>query len=168
MDDTNAEIQNVRNKLKSTYRNKILSPIAIGVVMEQKNQKLGATSTNSELSAEQRIRISQHGNVTKKFIDTVSEYQEIQTKYKNKYRDRLERQYKIVKPNATSQELEKVLESGADASALFAQQILMGPQHAEAKRALYDIQERHQDIVKIEKSILVRDPLKIRDHSFCL
>lgn len=127
-----------------------------GAEMELKNQKLGATSTNHDLTAEQRIRMSQHGNVTKKFIDVVSEYQEIQTKYKNKYRDRLERQYKIVKPNATSDEIDKVMESGADASTLFAQQILMGPQHAEAKRALYDIQERHQDIVKIEKSILVR------------
>lgn len=122
--------------------------------MEAKNQKLGATSNNNDLTAEQRIRISQHGNLTKKFVDVVGEYQEIQTKYKNKYRDRLERQYKIVKPNATGEEIEKVLESGADTSGLFAQQILMGPQHAEAKRALYDIQERHQDIVKIEKSIL--------------
>lgn len=37
---------------------------------------------------------------------------------------------------------------------MFAQQVLMGAQHAEAKKALYDIQERHQDITKIEKSVL--------------
>ena len=123
--------------------------------MEAKNKKLGADSSKTELTAEQRIRISQHGNVTKKFVEIVTEYQEMQTKYKNKYRDRLERQYKIVKPNATTEEINKAMESGADGGGLFAQQILAGPQHAEAKRALYDIQERHQDIIKLEKSILV-------------
>lgn len=78
----------------------------------------------------------------------------MQTRYKNKFKDRMERQYKIVKPNATTQEIEKAIESGGDTSQMFAQQILMGPQHAEAKKALYDIQERHQDIIKLEKSIL--------------
>lgn len=100
------------------------------------------------------MRLSQHANVTKKFIEVVQEYQDIQTKFKGKYRDRLERQFKIVKPNATSAEIETAMESGADGSQMFAQQILMGAQHAEAKRALYDMQERHQDIIKIEKSIL--------------
>lgn len=133
------------------------APIITHPVMETKNLKLGADSTKNELSAEQRIRISQHGNVTKKFLEAVTEYQEIQVRYKNKYRDRLERQYKIVKPNATQEEVKQVLDSGMDqgAGGVFAQQILMGAQHAEAKRALYDIQERHQEIIKIERSILV-------------
>jgi syntaxin 1A/syntaxin 1B/2/3 len=124
--------------------------------MEADNKKAGADNSRLDLTAEQRIRISQHSNVTKKFIEIVTEYQEIQTKYKLKYRDRLERQYKIVKPTATADEIDKALETGKDSSSLFAQQMLMGPQHAEAKRALYDIQERHQDMVKIERSILVR------------
>jgi t-SNARE complex subunit (syntaxin) len=127
----------------------------MGIAMEAKNKDLGIENSNKQLSAEQRMRLSQHGNITKKFMETMTEYQEIQTKYKNKYRDRLERQFKIVKPDATAAEIEHALESGTDGSSLFAQQILMGAQHAEAKRALYDIQERHQDIIRIEKSILV-------------
>lgn len=128
--------------------------ILFNLVIENENKKKGAEAGKVNLSAEQRIRLSQHANMTQKFIDSVNEYQDIQQKYKTKYKDRLERQYKIVKPNATHEEIEKAMESGAG-SDLFAQQILMGPQHAEAKKALYDIQERHQDIVKLEKSILV-------------
>jgi syntaxin 1A/syntaxin 1B/2/3 len=120
------------------------------------NKKVGADGTKSNLTADQRMRISQQQNLSQKFMETVREYQDMQTKYKNKYRDRLERQFKIVKPNASPDEISKALESSSDGSQMFAQQVLMGAQHAEAKRALYDIQERHQDIMKIEKSVLVR------------
>ena len=79
----------------------------------------------------------------------------MQNKYKVKYKDRLERQVKIVKPNATPDEIKQVLEGGSGGGQqLFAQQVIGGAQHAEAKRALYDIQERHQDIMKIEQSVL--------------
>jgi hypothetical protein len=39
-----------------------------------------------------RIRSNMHGTLTRKFVDLMAEYQEIQTKYKNKYRERVERQ----------------------------------------------------------------------------
>ncbi|KAI3630948.1 hypothetical protein MIR68_011031 [Amoeboaphelidium protococcarum] len=139
MDEANVSIQNARNRIK---------------LMESQNKKAGADPQKQNLTSEQRIRLSQHTNVTKKFIEVVTEYQQMQNKYKNKYKDRLERQYKIVKPNATTDEIERAIEEGADGGQMFAQQVLMGAQHAEAKKALYDIQERHQDIMKIEKSVL--------------
>jgi syntaxin 1A/syntaxin 1B/2/3 len=137
MDDANAEIQKTRKRIKD---------------LEAKNKKAGAENGKANLTSEQRIRLTQTTNVTQKFIEVVTEYQEVQQKYKTKFKDRLERQFKIVKPNATKEEVEKMVESPEPQ--LFAQQILLGPQHAEAKKALYDIQERHQDIVKLEKSIL--------------
>ena len=140
MDAANLSISKLRNNLK---------------VMEQKNLKEGADPNKADLTSEQRIRVGQQSSLTQKFIEVVNEYQDIQTKYKNKYKDRIVRQFKIIKPNATAEELEQITQSGSvDPSQMFAQQILMGPQHAEAKRALNDIQERHQDIIKLEKSIL--------------
>ena len=53
-------------------------------------------------------------------------YQEIQTKYKNKYRDRVERQLRIVKPTATKLEIEQAVEGG-EQSEIFTQQFLQGP-----------------------------------------
>lgn len=97
--------------------------------------------------------------MTKKFLEAVGDYQEVQMKYKTKFRDRIERQLRIVKPNATAEEIERLVESGGETE-LFAQQILAGPQLAEARKALNDIQDRHQDIIKIEKSILVREIIR--------
>jgi len=94
-----------------------------------------------------------HGTLTRKFVDLMGEYQEIQTKYKNKYRERVERQYRIVKPHATRDEIDKALDSGDQQPEIFTQQILQGPGHAAARNALADIQERHKDITRLETSI---------------
>ena len=67
----------------------------------------------NEGSSEARIRANMHGTLTRKFVDLMAEYQEIQTKYKNKYRERVERQYRIVKPHATTEEIEEAFDSGA-------------------------------------------------------
>jgi len=134
MEATNAAAGEVRNKLKA---------------MDTANKELMRSDPGS---SEVRIRTYQHGTLTRKFVDLMSEYQEVQTKYKNKYRERVERQYKIVKPEATRDEIEAVLEGDAQQE-IFTQQILQQPGHAAAKHALADIQERHRDIHRLEASI---------------
>lgn len=71
-----------------------------------------------------------HGTLTQKFLELVQEYQEVQTTYKNKYQEKVERQYKIAKPDATQDEIDEAMESG-DSSKIFANQILDTHLHAQ-------------------------------------
>eukprot|EP01137_Pigoraptor_chileana_P034347 Opistho-2@26759 len=135
MEETQVLANRVRNKLKS---------------IDKENKELSSKSGGHSKSADMRIRESQHAILSKKFVEVMTEYNEIQTNYKQKYRDRVKRQFKIVKPDATADEVEKVLEG--EGGNIFAQQIL-STSHAEAKQALEDIQDRHKDILKLEKSI---------------
>lgn len=123
--------------------------------METENKKSGADASKKDLTAEQRMKLTQQGNLTKKFMEACMIYQKMQKSSKEKFVERVKRQYKIVKPDASQDELKKIAESGDDTSQLFAQQILMGSQLSEVKQALNDIQEKHQDIIKIEKSVIV-------------
>jgi len=134
MKETNGCAQTVRNKLKA---------------MDIENKEF---AKRNEGASESRIRSNMHGTLTRKFVDLMAEYQEIQTKYKNKYRDRVERQYRIVKPTATKEEIQDAVDSGEQAE-IFTSQILQGPGHAAARNALADIQERHKDITRLETSI---------------
>jgi len=102
-------------------------------------------------TAEWRVRTNMHGSLTRKFLDLMAEYQELQTKYKNKEKERVERQIKIVKPDATEEEIEQVVESGT-AGQIFAEQIL-DKRHSQAKDALAYVENRHRDILKLEQSI---------------
>jgi syntaxin 1B/2/3 len=76
IDSTNFAASDVRNHLK----------------------QMGEAIKKSEVpkgTAQDRIRRNMHGGLTKKFLELMAEYQDVQTKYKNKYRERVERQYKI-------------------------------------------------------------------------
>ncbi|KAJ3218999.1 Syntaxin-1A [Clydaea vesicula] len=136
MDKTNKQSALIRNKLKQ---------------MDTVNKTLAKDPKNAN---DVRIRLSQHGAVAKKFLDVMTEYKSIQTKYQEKYKQRMQRQFLIVKPTATQEEIQEVLENKEEAVPIFAQQVLSGGQKTEAKRALKDIQDRHTDILRIEKSIM--------------
>jgi len=131
IDETNLTATDVRNKLKE---------------MDADNKQI----EDAKGTAEYRIRTNMHGTLTRKFLDLMAEYQEVQTKFKNKFRERVERQYKIVKPDATQQEIEEALEGGN--TQIFAKEIL-NQRHAQAKDALNYIENRHRDILRLEQSI---------------
>jgi len=136
IDATNKSASDVRNKLKE---------------MDAENKQLSSKDKGQE-PAKIRIRQNMHATLTKKFLELMSQYQEVQTKFKNKYRERVERQYLIVKPDATSEEIDQIMDSG-EAQAIFARQILDLERHAKAKDALAYIENRHRDILKLEQSI---------------
>jgi len=129
IDRTNIAATDVQTKLKE---------------MDKANKKL------EKGTAQFRIRTNMHGTLTKNFLELMSKYQELQTKYKNKFKDRITRQVKIVNPDATQEEIEEAIESGN--TQVFTDQIL-DKKHAAAKDALLYIENRHREILRLEQSI---------------
>ncbi|EAL72628.1 t-SNARE family protein [Dictyostelium discoideum AX4] len=132
---TNSSLSELKNKLDT---------------MKISNEKY--SYSKSSTPTEVRIRNSMLNTLTQKFIEMMREYQEIQNNYKNKYKEKIERQYKIVKPEATSQEINDAIQSG-DSKKIFEETILHTHLHTHALNALDYIQERHNDIIKLEQSI---------------
>ncbi|KAN0000131.1 hypothetical protein ACTFIZ_008584 [Dictyostelium cf. discoideum] len=132
---TNSSLSELRNKLD---------------LMKSSNEKY--SFSKSSTPTEVRIRNSMLNTLTQKFIEMMREYQEIQNNYKNKYKEKIERQYKIVKPEATTQEINDAIQSG-DSKKIFEETILHTHLHNQALNALDYIQERHNDIIKLEQSI---------------
>ena len=52
----------------------------------------------------------QTGLVKSKFVEAIQNYQTVEQQHRQKYKQRLERQYKIVKPDATPEEIRAVVE----------------------------------------------------------
>jgi len=135
IEETNRTSQEVRSRLENLKVNN-----------EAYSRSKGCTPT------ELRIRTNMLGTLSQKFVELMQEYQEVQTNYKNKYKEKVERQYKIAKPDATAEEIETAMDSG-DSSKIFANQILDTHLHTQAKNALAYIQDRHRDILLLEASI---------------
>ncbi|CAG8646583.1 5155_t:CDS:2, partial [Funneliformis mosseae] len=114
-------------------------------VMEQNNK----TVTN--VQDQTQIRLAQHATLVKTFIDTMTAYRQMQFDNEKKYKERIERQYRIVKPDATQQEIDQLLSEKTGQS--FASQALLTTSVERSRSVLKEIQDRQRDILKIEKSI---------------
>ncbi|KAL6060368.1 putative Syntaxin protein [Balamuthia mandrillaris] len=102
-----------------------------------------------------RIRVNMHGSVVRKFMDLMSEYQLALTEADSQSRKAILRQVKLVKPDATQEELDEILEQSPDAAeAIFQRQIMEDRKHEDAVHALDFLKEKQNDIKNLEKSIV--------------
>ncbi|KTF74242.1 hypothetical protein cypCar_00047400 [Cyprinus carpio] len=96
-----------------------------------------------------RMRRTQHGVLSREFLEVMGHCNTIQAQYRDRNVERIQRQLKITGNNVTDEELESMLESGQ--TDVFTQNIL---NDAKATRqALNEIESRHDEIIKLEKSI---------------
>lgn len=117
-----------RNKLKSIEKN-----------IEEDAERL---------SADLRIRKSQHSVLSRKFVEVMTKYNETQVDFRERSKGRIQRQLEITGKSTTDEELEEMLESGS--SAIFTSGII---ESNISKQALSEIESRHKDIVRLESSI---------------
>ncbi|CAF1220920.1 unnamed protein product [Rotaria sordida] len=104
---------------------------------------------NALRTADMRIRKTQLFVLTQQFRDVMNNYNQVQLGYRQKCKERIQRQLEITGRSVTEGEVEEMLESGNPA--VFTQGIMV--ETAQAKQSLADIEARHGDIMKLEKSI---------------
>ncbi|XP_026993440.1 syntaxin-4 isoform X2 [Tachysurus fulvidraco] len=96
-----------------------------------------------------RMQRTQHAVLSRDFIESMSYCNTIQANYRDRNVERIQRQLKITGNNVTDEQLESMLESGQ--TDVFTQNILADAQAT--KQALNEIESRHDEILKLEKSI---------------
>ncbi|XP_074787117.1 syntaxin-1B isoform X3 [Athene noctua] len=128
LEDLTADIKKTANKVRSKLK-------AIEQSIEQEE---GLNRSSADL----RIRKTQ-------FVEVMTEYNATQSKYRDRCKDRIQRQLEITGRTTTNEELEDMLESGK--LAIFTDDIKMDSQMT--KQALNEIETRHNEIIKLETSI---------------
>ncbi|XP_051505561.1 syntaxin 3b isoform X4 [Myxocyprinus asiaticus] len=178
MDEFFAQIEDIRNSIDKIDENvaevkKLYSVILSAPTSDQKTQddlealtneikkmannarnKLKTIERNLEteemerVSADMRIRKSQHAILSRKFVDVMTKYSEAQVDFREKSKGRIQRQLEITGKATTDEELEEMLEGGN--AAVFTAGIV---DSGISKQALSEIEARHKDIVRLESSI---------------
>jgi syntaxin 1B/2/3 len=64
----------------------------------------------------------------------------------------MERQFKIVKPDATPEEVRAVVDDDQGGQ-IFSQALMNSNRYGESRAAYREVQERHEDIKRIERTI---------------
>ncbi|KAF8575797.1 t-SNARE [Ramaria rubella] len=99
-----------------------------------------------------QIRKQQTGLVKQKFVEAIQNYQQVEQQYRTKYKQRMERQFKIVKPDATPEEVKAVVNDDQGGQ-IFTQALQSSTRHGESRAAYREVQERHEDIIRIERTL---------------
>eukprot|EP00038_Savillea_parva_P030338 m.77173 g.77173 ORF g.77173 m.77173 type:complete len:308 (-) comp9117_c0_seq1:2211-3134(-) len=130
----------------STYSNNVRNLLK---KMDQQNKQAKANSAGQDFqSADVRIRESQHSTLSRKFVSVMTRYNDIQTANKRAYRENIKRQCQIVDPNIDEATIDRVVETGGSVD------IFKGQRLEEAEKALSDIRDRHEDIQRLERSLV--------------
>eukprot|EP00122_Pirum_gemmata_P007319 Pgem_evm1s6716 len=101
-------------------------------------------------STHARVLQQQHSALLQRFMDCMTQYNEVQETSRDQYRNFVRKQYQIVKPNASEAEIQQAL--SANGGSIFANEVVSA-QHQQAKKALEDIKDRHQELLALEKNI---------------
>ncbi|KAJ3839822.1 syntaxin [Lentinula raphanica] len=99
-----------------------------------------------------QIRKQQTALVKSKFVEAIQNYQNVEQQYRTRYKQRMERQFKIVKPDASPEEVKAVVNDDSGGQ-IFSQALLNSNRYGESRAAYREVQERHEDIKRIEKTL---------------
>ncbi|OBZ87821.1 Syntaxin-like protein psy1 [Choanephora cucurbitarum] len=114
---------------------------------------LEASNARHPKNSDLNIRKAQVSRVKKEFMNSLTRYKDVEANYNQKYRQRVERQIRIVKQDVTEEELDAIIDSDQQ-NQIFAQSLLRNNRSGQAKSVLSEVQTRHEDIKRIQATII--------------
>ncbi|XP_037320494.2 syntaxin-4 [Pungitius pungitius] len=140
-DSTKKELQTLREEIKTS---------ATQIQRKLKNIELKKGDDDEKyVPINIRMQRTQHGVLSKEFVELMGHCSTIQSQYRDRNVERIQRQLKITGCNVTEEELDTMLESGQ--TNVFTQNLLNDA--LATKQALNEIESRHDEIMKLEQSI---------------
>jgi len=115
--------------------------------LREELQRLGKETKDGEkLSTEDRIKKNIHSSLLEDFLDIMQEYQSLQNNHNEEMRRLVKAQVQLVDPAATEETVEKAIMGGP-------QMIFSSEKAKAAQESLNYIQNKHTEILKLEKSL---------------
>ncbi|KAJ7826862.1 syntaxin [Mycena olivaceomarginata] len=118
--------------------------------LKDRLKELQAAVPGASGRQEKEMRQNRVTHVRTKFMEALQTYQQIEQEYRAKSRQRIERQYRIVKPDATQEEITEAISGGENQ--VFMQALTTSPSYAHARSAFNEVQSRAQDLRKVEQT----------------
>ncbi|KAK9325269.1 t-SNARE [Lipomyces orientalis] len=111
--------------------------------------KIKSLEGKSRSDSTKRVQVDA---VKRTFMDSIQRYQSVEASYGMKYKERAKRQYRIVRPDATEEEVRQAIED-TSGSQIFSQALLNSNRRGEARTALTEVQNRHKELQKMERTL---------------
>ncbi|KAL8338280.1 hypothetical protein RB598_006916 [Gaeumannomyces tritici] len=98
---------------------------------------------------------AQVNRVDRRLKQAINGYQQIESGFRQKSRDQLERQYRYVRPDADEREVRDAVEDAANGGGqIFQQALMQSDRRGQARAVLSNVQDRHEQLKKIEQQMI--------------
>jgi len=134
---TNRELDTLNSETMTLYRN------FAARVKNIKSQPDSGSPRNA----------SQVGKVDRRLKAAINSYQNVEKDFRKKLQAQMERQYRIVRPDASDAEVKEACEDTSNQQ-VFSQALLQSDRRGQAQSALRAVENRHQAIQKIEQQMI--------------
>ncbi|KAK7205497.1 t-SNARE [Myxozyma melibiosi] len=94
----------------------------------------------------------QVGALKKMFLDSLQNYHMTESSFRQRLRANVERQLRIIEPDASEAEIRDAVDNGG-ATQVFSQALLSSDRTGQARSALEEARNRHQEIQRIEQTM---------------
>lgn len=92
--------------------------------------------------------------VERRLRDAMNQYQQVESQFRHKMQDQMERQYRIVRPDASDDEVQAAVEDmSAGGQQVFQQAMMQSNRQGQARAVLDAVKNRHQELIKIEQQM---------------
>lgn len=98
------------------------------------------------------VHVTQLKSVKKRLMDAIVKYQSVEQENRQKSEARIERQYRIVKPDATDEDIRQAIDSDQSVQ-IFSQALMTSNRYGDARAAFNEVKERHEQLKKIETTL---------------
>lgn len=106
----------------------------------------------SNPASRQGVNSRQVERIDGRLKNAIRQYQEIDADFRRETQAQIARQYRIVKPNATEDEVAAAVD-GADGGQVFTQALMQSNRQGQATATLNNVRDRHAQILKIERQM---------------
>ncbi|RDW82579.1 hypothetical protein BP6252_03691 [Coleophoma cylindrospora] len=134
---TNRQLDAISSETMTMYRN------FAGRIKAIKSQPESGTPKNAP----------QVGKVDRKLKAAINKYQNVESDFRRKMQDQMARQYRIVRPEASEEEVREAVEDTSNQQ-VFSQALLQSGRQGQSRAALAAVEDRHRAIQKIEQQMI--------------
>ncbi|KAB5584980.1 SNARE domain-containing protein [Coniochaeta sp. 2T2.1] len=108
----------------------------------------------SSPESQQPRNTAQVGRVDRRLKEAIRNYQQVESAFRKKTQDQMARQYRIVRPDASEQEVQAAVEDTSQGAQVFQQALMQSDRRGQARAVLSAVQDRHAAIQKIEQQMI--------------
>ncbi|RQM06762.1 hypothetical protein DH86_00002735 [Scytalidium sp. 3C] len=95
----------------------------------------------------------QVGKVDRKLKKAINDYQNLESTFRRRLQDQMARQYRIVRPDASEEEVREAVED-TSSNQVFSQALMQSDRRGQSRAVMNAVEDRHRAIQKIEQQMI--------------